>query len=69
MPYHLYLHGSFVGWGKKFKEFTRIVVDWFYVQSVSVLGRLPLSTTTRSNETVKLITREENPVVGWLVGW
>ncbi len=29
----------------------------------------PLTTTTTSNETVKLITREENPVVGWLVGW
>jgi len=29
----------------------------------------PLTTTTRSNETVKLITREENPVGCWLVGW
>jgi hypothetical protein len=30
---------------------------------------LTTTTTTTSNETVKLITREENPVVGWLVGW
>ncbi len=72
MPYHhLSLHGSFVGLGgKKLKNSLGLFVDWFEVQNVSVLGRLPPSTTTRSTERVKLITREEeNPVVGWLVGW
>ncbi len=69
----VYLHGSFVGWGKKCKEFTRDCC-WlvFQVQKCQVCWEdFPLpttTTTTRSNEIVKLITREENPVVGWLVG-
>jgi hypothetical protein len=61
---------ALLGGGKNLKNSLGIVVDWFFKCKMSgVLGRFPPSTTTRSNETVKLITREENPVVGWLVGW
>jgi len=36
-------------------------------KNVSVLGRLPPSTTTTSNETVKLYYKEKR--ILWLVGW
>jgi hypothetical protein len=67
MPYHhLSLHGSFVGWGgKNLKNSLGLLLIGSKCKMSGVMGRLPPSTTTRSNEPVKLITREENPVVGW----